>query len=191
MIVPKIVALAVTELEQVIALSGVTQTILPPDPKVECTRSGHAEPHESQSDTVANKISRRLFRQEDVRGDEPGAITNGQLNGGANTSLVVAAEIVVQPDHGDGLRKPAPAAHQVECKVPSTNWNRWRSQKYTVADGGESAAEKNEAEAVLHSIGKDGAGQSDHRGGEIDRNRHVLSPDGSPSQLTKNGWSKE
>lgn len=174
-----------------VPLASIAEPVLPPDPKVKAARGSDAKPDETEPDAVPDEVPRRLLRQEDVGRHEPGAVADGELDGGADAALVVAAEVVVEPDDRDGLREPAPAAHEVEGEVARSDRDKGRREQDRVADRREAAAEEDEAEAVPPAVRQHGAGQRDDRGRDVDRDLHVLGPERRPAQLPEDGRGEE
>lgn len=174
MVVAKIVPLLLGQIEPVVTSPSVADFILPPNPDVENTGSQNAEPHEPESQPVSKKIPRCLGRKKNVGSDNARAVADRKLDGSTDTSLVVAAEVVVEPHHGDGLRQPASARDEVQGEIACLDGDVRRREQDAVADCRDKASKEDETEPVFEAIREYRHEESDDGGCDVDGNGHVL-----------------
>lgn len=191
MVIAQIVLLGFWQVIPVIPAAPVPNPILTMHEEEEDHGRHAAQPHKSQAHAVAQVVSRGLAHQEDIRGNHARAIADGQLDGGADPALVVAAQVVVEPHDGDGLGEPAATGDQVDGKVPSPDGDVEHGEEHGVADGAREAADDDEAESVAQPVGQDRRRECHHHSCHVDRDAHHLGTQACPAQLAKDGRDEE
>lgn len=132
-----------------------------------------------------------MGRDENVTGDNATAVAQADLQRGAEATLVVPAEVVVEPDKGDGLGNVGSGCDEVDRHVADADRDVVLGKENDVADGADHDAEDDEAEAVAEAIAEQGDGEGSGTSDDIYRNGAQLGADGGPAELSEDGWGEK
>lgn len=116
----QIVQLLRWQIEAVIPTALVSNAIVPFDQEEQSYGSQCTHPHKPKAHPKSQLICWRLTGGKDVGSDEADTVADRKLDGGADASLVVSCQIVVEPHNRDWLHKPAPASDEVQAEVSGT-----------------------------------------------------------------------
>lgn len=105
MVIPEVVLFSLRKIVSVFSLAPFAPPIFPHEPNQKDSAADRCEPLEGQRGPEPKRKGRSLARDVDIAGNHTAEITESNLQGGPDTFLVMAAEIVVQPHeserHGD------------------------------------------------------------------------------------------
>ena len=121
MVVTQILHFLGRQPETMIALPLIAKSVLVPYSCEENSARDAAEPHQSQTDTEADRVRWSLAGDVYVARDNTAKIAKPDLEGRGNRALVVSRHVVRQPGESDRLRDVAATSDEVDCEVADAN----------------------------------------------------------------------
>ena len=106
---------------------------------------------EGEADAESRRVSGRFGRDEDVRGDEGGAVAAADLEGGADDAFVARAQVVHVPHHQDRHRDVYACGDGEEAEIASAR-RVGLGEFEDPSDRGEGHAQHRESIAVAYSV---------------------------------------
>lgn len=161
MIITQILQFLAGKVQSIIALAAVPLRVFALQPEEEGGGRQAAEQEQGQRDGEAGGIQRGFAGDEDVAGDDAAAVADADLHGGADAAFVVAAQVVAEPDQGDGLGDAGSREDEVEGEVFDVFGDVVLAEEDAVSGCGDEHSEHDEGEAVADTVGELGGDEGD------------------------------
>ena len=187
MVIAHIVHFLPPQAQTMIPLPLLPLPVLPLETQVQSSRSGASHARHRQRDAIPGRVARRLRLDEDITGHKPGQVAHRDLDRRADRALVVAPEVIRQPDDLYGGADPKPALNEVQGRVAHFDGDQVCGEEHCVADGVDGGAEEDEAEAVLQTVRSPCREEGDDEAGGVDGDRLDLGFGGGVAEAGEDG----
>lgn len=191
MIIAKIILHLQRQFQSVVPPPCIPQLVLPLQVKEESYRTSDTHPQEPQADPKSELVCRCLPLQVNIAGNDATNVSDPNLHGRADTTLVMARDIIAKPYQDNGLSNVSAAGDEIEGKISSADWDRKHIQKNCVANRRNATTNDYECKSVPEPVCYYCCDQCTHCRNNEDWNSHDLSTNRSPAQLFGDGGSEK
>lgn len=132
-----------------------------------------------------------MISEIDIASYQPTTVAEADHYGRTDTSLVMPAQVVHEPDKHDRLRDVAAGCDEVDSEVADADRDGFLAEEEDVTYRGDYETCHGEGVAVAVVICQEGCDERDYGGYDVDRYRHNLGVDIGPVKLFENGGGEE